>query len=77
MTSVIASATTLILLTMLLTIPLTILRTALSGNDPDIAAAQQTPATMNQISIGAMSRAILGPSGGAGAEAVFVKTLVH
>ena len=57
----IASGTTIILLATS-TIPLTMLRASLWGNDLHIAAAQQTPMTMNQSSIGAMSTAILGPS---------------
>ena len=58
---VIASGITIIFLATS-TMPLTMLGASLWGNDLHIAAAQQTPMTMNQSSIGAMSTAILGPS---------------
>jgi len=57
----IASGTTIIFLAMPTT-ALMMLRSPLWGTDHHVAIAQQTPMTMNQSSIGAMSTAILGPS---------------
>jgi plastocyanin len=58
---VIASGMTIISLAMPTTV-LMMLRASLWGTDYQVAIAQQTPMTMNQSSIGAMSTAILGPS---------------
>lgn len=57
----ITSGTTVIFLAMPTT-ALIMLRFPLWGNDHHVALAQQTPMTMNQSGIGAMSTAILGPS---------------
>jgi plastocyanin len=56
----IASGTTIIFLAMPST-ALMILGSTLWGNEHQIVLAQQSPMTMNQSSIGAMSTAILGP----------------
>lgn len=62
LTSVVIASGTIIIFLATSTIPLTILRASLWGDELHIAAAQQAPMTMNQSSIGAMSTAILGPS---------------